>query len=192
MSDENDFFELFSQYRSYYRNRQERNNYKIILFDLDGVLADLTHRLHYVTPEDEFNASYYGFKPDWAAFFRETKKDTPIWPWINLCRTLHEQYYRIYIITGRSEETRIDTFEWLSTYTIPCDFVFMRPAKNYEPDYIIKEKILKEIITTETKERILFAIDDHLPNIEIYKKYYIPTLYVPFKEYNYTYINEVK
>jgi phosphoglycolate phosphatase-like HAD superfamily hydrolase len=41
---------------------------KTVIFDLDGTLADLTHRLHYVKNGNR----------NWDKFFEECDKDLPI------------------------------------------------------------------------------------------------------------------
>ena len=44
---------------------------KVIIFDVDGTIADVEHRRHLVNGDK-------GFKPDWTAFRKATRFDTPV------------------------------------------------------------------------------------------------------------------
>lgn len=75
-----------------------------VVFDLDGTLADATHRLGHIqkTPKD------------WDAFFEACVDDTPIKPMVALLRNLQARdYVHIEIWTGRSDQVRVQTEEWL-------------------------------------------------------------------------------
>ena len=79
---------------------------KIIVFDIDGTIADCTRRLHHVKKDN----------PDWKSFFEECVNDTPIESMCDMSIVL-SQYYDIVFCTGRSEECREQTEEWLLKYT---------------------------------------------------------------------------
>ena len=66
-----------------------------MIFDIDGTLADATHRLHHVT----------GGRRDWDAFFAEMADDVPVKP---ICDLLVELIKRntIVICSGRPERSR--------------------------------------------------------------------------------------
>lgn len=53
---------------------------RAIICDVDGTVADCRHRLHHVLP---------GSKRDWGAFFSKMADDAPIYPVIDLIRSLH-------------------------------------------------------------------------------------------------------
>jgi len=50
----------------------------IIIFDLDGTLALIEHRVHHITSE----------KPDWTAFYAACADDLPNSPLITVYRAL--------------------------------------------------------------------------------------------------------
>lgn len=109
----------------------------MIIFDLDGTLADCEHRRHFV---DRFrDQSHKGYiqqrtcdcecphssdpwfhkdtgkkwQPDWDAFHEACDQDKPIYPvWdsFNHIRHWHEDYA---IWSGRSESVRKKTINWL-------------------------------------------------------------------------------
>ncbi len=64
----------------------------------------------------------------------------------------------VIIITGRSEEGRTQTEEWLKTYNVPYDRLYMRGTNDFTKGDAFKEKILKTFILP--KYNVLFAIDD--------------------------------
>ena len=64
----------------------------------------------------------------------------------------------IIIITGRREEGRTQTEEWLKTYNVPYDRLYMRGTNDFTKGDAFKEKILKTFILP--KYNVLFAIDD--------------------------------
>lgn len=64
----------------------------------------------------------------------------------------------VIIITGRREEGRDQTEEWLKTYNVPYDRLYMRGINDFTKGDVFKEKILKTFILP--KYNVLFAIDD--------------------------------
>lgn len=79
-----------------------------IIFDIDGTVADASHRLPYITnPEEPKN---------WDAFFRATFEDKPILPMIQLIKDLKSQGNRILFMTGRPEKTRAATHRWFAQH----------------------------------------------------------------------------
>lgn len=105
----------------------------IYIFDLDGTLADISHRLHYIQGETK----------DWPTFFSQCDEDAPIWPVINTLKRLAEKS-DIWIFTGRSDEVRSKTITWLTHYGIRFDKLLMRKAGDHRLDHVLKEEWLKE------------------------------------------------
>ncbi|MCY3487133.1 MAG: hypothetical protein OXH34_01725 [Bacteroidetes bacterium] len=82
-----------------------------IVFDLDGTLADIRHRLHFIENQPK----------DWDAFFAACDKDDLIPVTAQIFEALlHMQDNAIEIWTGRSAgkdgEIREMTIEWLENY----------------------------------------------------------------------------
>lgn len=65
----------------------------------------------------------------------------------------------IIIATGRDGICLKDTKNWLRKYNIWYDDIYIRPENNYEPDWIIKQRIAQEILTDR---HILAWFDDRL------------------------------
>lgn len=102
----------------------------IVVFDLDGTLCNIEHRLHFIhsTPKN------------WPRFFRECVNDVPIWPLITLARCLPDDW-TIEIWSGRSDEVREQTMTWLARHGlgwIEGRHLRMRKAGDYRQDCIVK------------------------------------------------------
>ena len=113
---------------------------KSIFVDIDGTLADLSHRVHHLseTPDGSQHK-------DWDAFYRDIHKDRPINPMIDLVRSLHRQEWFIILITGRDAGRRDVTEDWLKRFVVPWDALLMRPLGNHAPDVQIKRAWLNKM-----------------------------------------------
>ena len=125
-----------------------------IIFDIDGTTANTDHRAHYME----------SIPRNYDAFYKAMDKDTPIIPMVNFIQATkalsdasHDKI-QIIFVTGRPEEYREITTEWLSTHLKTTDFkLYMRETKNHETDISLKTRIFKQL---QDKYHILFAIDD--------------------------------
>ena len=113
-----------------------------IIFDLDGTLADASHRMHHIS----------GPVKDWDAFYAACVDDKPIMPIID---TLHTYLFAgdddIEIWTGRSEIVRAETLRWLDNNLYPFGRwqLRMRGAKDRRPDWQVKEGWLMSLPVDE-------------------------------------------
>lgn len=138
----------------------------MIIFDLDGTLADCEHRRHFVDKSyltcggecSEFKRCLSCLRklendqPDWKAFYEACDQDKPIKQTIGLFRTLcFKERKEIEIWSGRCESTRDKTMSWLYEYIFgyfePCK-VRMRPIGDSTPDDVLKERWLDEYLQT--------------------------------------------
>jgi hypothetical protein len=80
----------------------------ILVLDIDGTLADVSHREHYVDKSE----------PDWDSFFNptEVEKDKPILEAQDTFPLLPEAFDEIYFLTGRPESLRDTTTVWLKEH----------------------------------------------------------------------------
>lgn len=133
----------------------------IIICDIDGTIADLTHRRKYLeqTPKD------------YNSFFATVGEDKPIWPIIRLLNVLGYGL-SCYFVSGRSEVCREATEEWLEEYVqIPYEALYMRPEGNHRPDWLIKQRILdKHFIETGLIERVAYVLDDRDSVVQMWRK----------------------
>ena len=122
---------------------------------MDGTLADVNHRLHYIQGPE---------KKNWKRFFEGQVSDTPV-------DSIRERIlqlaadHEIVIVTGRPELYRPGTEAWLHKYHIPYSRVFMRPHGDHRPDYVVKKEILDHI----GADRVVMAFDDREPVCDMYR-----------------------
>ena len=110
---------------------------KVAIFDLDGTLADMTHRL------GSIDRTVHKNSPDWDEFFKQCVNDSPRKDVIKINQILKNHFY-IHIITGRSERVRSETEEWLVKYNVHFDKLTMRGKDTRRPDYVLKKNWLDE------------------------------------------------
>jgi phosphoglycolate phosphatase-like HAD superfamily hydrolase len=120
----------------------------MVIFDLDGTLALIDHRLHFLE----------GKKKNWRKFFAACVDDLPNEPVIEVLRGLRKQGYSIWITSGRSDEVRSETVAWLQKYAIPYDELLMRSQGDLTADHTLKQGWLKN--GTLQKDRVLMVFDD--------------------------------
>lgn len=70
------------------------------IFDIDGTLADCSHRLHHIQKQPK----------DWDAFFAACMDDQPIAHMVALAKSLP---LPIVCVSGRSDVVRVETDFWL-------------------------------------------------------------------------------
>lgn len=84
-----------------------------VIFDIDGTLADASHRLHFIQQDPK----------DWDSFLSDEQvaKDAPIkHTWDILAGMVSmPNRYRVIFITGRAERTRQMTYDWLTDSACP-------------------------------------------------------------------------
>lgn len=109
---------------------------RVIVFDIDGTLADCSHRVHHVN----------GKRKDWKAFFEGIPDDPPIEQTVWLNRIFRQNTEMpILLCSGRNEDCRADTVEWLRRYGVSYDGLYMRRADDWRADYIIKLESLEQM-----------------------------------------------
>ena len=120
---------------------------KTIIFDLDGTLANIDHRRHFVE----------GPKKDWNSFFEACDKDTPNFQIVWLFNVLQLNYIGdIEVWSGRSEDVRTKTIEWLLKNRLYPAKIRMRKSGDFRADEILKKEWLDEV----GPENVKLVFDD--------------------------------
>lgn len=129
-----------------------------IICDIDGTLADCTHRRHFV----EMNP------PDWDAFCREelVLRDRCIEPTRLILGLFHREGYRIVLCSGRRNKYRDVTSKWLVFNDVRFDALMMRGDDEFIPDEQLKEIWLHRYGV----ERVAFVIDDRKKVVEMWRR----------------------
>lgn len=105
---------------------------RTVIFDIDGTLADCTHRLHHVT----------GARRDYAAFFGAMGEDPCYKEILNLLDQLSASGNAIVLCTGRPDDYREPTKKWLINEAVGYAELYMRAAGDYRPDHVVKAELL--------------------------------------------------
>ena len=122
----------------------------IVLFDLDGTLALIDHRRHFVEKIDKADA-------DWRAFYAACVDDVPNAAVVAAFHALGIHHER-WIVSGRSDEVKAETEAWLHRNGIKPERMLMRSARDHQPDTKLKKAWLGD--GTIPKDEVLCVFDD--------------------------------
>ena len=149
-----------------------------IIFDIDGTLADITHRLHFIQGE----------KKDWEGFYGAMDKDQPIYEIALLLRlliftTMTDTEYKVIFVTGRPEKYREKTMKWLDNIVHIENLnerLFMRKDGDYRQDYVVKREIVEKL---REQGSIRMAFEDRNQVVQMYRSLGIRCLQVVDGDY---------
>jgi phosphoglycolate phosphatase-like HAD superfamily hydrolase len=106
----------------------------LAVFDVDGVLADVRHRLRHVERRPK----------DWDAFFAAAVDDPPLPEGVALARESARDCEVVYV-TGRPERCRADTLGWFGRHGLPPGRLAMRRHGDRRPARVAKPDLLREL-----------------------------------------------
>jgi hypothetical protein len=102
-----------------------------VVLDIDGVLADVRHRLHFVARRPK----------NWEAFFAAAERDVLLVAGADFARTAAKTHTLVYL-TGRPERIRAATLAWLRKHQLPEGRLLMRADGDRRPAAILKRQRL--------------------------------------------------
>lgn len=123
-----------------------------VVFDLDGTLADISHRVHFVRGTG---------KPNWDAFFSACVDDMPHLHVIETFKAHLDAGHKVRVWSARSDVVRRETEDWLLRHGIdPCFLQHMRAAGDNTPDAVLKRHWLslehqKPDIVYDDRQRVV-------------------------------------
>ena len=128
----------------------------LYIFDLDGTLALIEHRKHYLADERD--------PQRWRKFYAACDRDQPNVPVIATMNRLRDAGADIWIFSGRSDEVRDKTVAWLARHAgfRSHDFaasLTMRAEGDYTPDDVLKRKWFDDMLSDD-RQRLVAAFDD--------------------------------
>jgi len=136
----------------------------IVIFDIDGTLADTSHRTHLVRNKPK----------NWPRFFDLMVEDPPREHVIKMYRTLMRTgEIDLYIVSGRPIDYHEQTSTWLAKHGLVYVNLYMRPTKDSRPDDIIKKEIFDAHFANQ-KDQILCVFDDRPRVIRMWRAEGIP------------------
>ncbi len=104
----------------------------LAVFDIDGVLADVSHRVHFLQCHPA----------DWRSFFDAAQDDVPLPEGMALSSEAAKDCDVVYL-TGRPERCRSQTEHWLSTHGFPQGPIVMRSDGDHRPARRAKPPLLR-------------------------------------------------
>src|SRR5688500_9966382 len=104
------------------------------VFDIDGVVADVSHRLHHLESRPK----------DWRRLFADAAADTVLEPGARLAEELAADNELVYV-TGRPAHLRDVTAAWLQRNHLPPGRLLMRRHRDFRPARTVKLELLRQL-----------------------------------------------
>jgi hypothetical protein len=115
------------------------------VFDIDGVVADVRHRLHHLD------------RPrSWRGFFAAAGADGLLPEGARLVADLSREHEIVWL-TGRPAWLRKTTADWLVEHELPGTEVHLRPDGDYRPASVYKLGVLRRL---SSRQVAAFVDDD--------------------------------
>lgn len=108
----------------------------LAVIDIDGVVADVRHRLHYLRGRKQWNRFFAGAAND---------------PLLDVGATLAKQLaqnHDVVWLSGRPESLREVTQRWLDHHGLPAGRLVLRRAGDFRPAAQTKVELLRELSAT--------------------------------------------
>ena len=128
---------------------------EIVIFDIDGTLADVSERIHHVKKKPK----------NWNAFFQGMAQDKAIHSMVRLCNILYASGIRILLCSGRNEEHRPQTVQWLAQQGVNYHELILRRNGDMRSDMVVKREMLVGI----ERSKILFVVEDRGRVVEMWR-----------------------
>jgi len=116
------------------------------VIDIDGVLADVRHRLHHLESRPK----------DWESFFAAAPTDPLLVEGLEVALDLAGEHEIVYL-TGRPEHCRGDTQLWLSKFGFPAGRLIMRRNSDHRPARMTK---VEELNRLQQQRPVSLLVDD--------------------------------
>ena len=108
------------------------------VFDIDGVLADVRHRLGYVQRAPK----------DWDRFFNAAPADAVLADGLAAVGAEVSAGRTVVYVTGRPERCRQDTVGWLVRHGFPAGSLTMRGDHDRRPARLLKPELVRALNRT--------------------------------------------
>lgn len=142
-------------------------NKPVLICDIDGTIADLAHRRVYVITRPKNRKAFEAGIPD----------DKPIQHIIDTVESFYDMGWTIIMCSGRGNQQRDATTEWLHKHDVTYDDLYMRAEKDYRPDDIVKGELLDQILADGYNKPSL-VLDDRDRVVAMWRKRGIPCVQV--------------
>lgn len=134
-----------------------RREKKTIIVDLDGTLANELHRNHLIKNPPR----------QWEAYYDRVRDDAPFWDIITMVNEFYDKDYRVVILTGRVERTRVETETWLRKHNVSYHVLKMRGTDDRTQDDELKIRWAFEM---GLHDRTLFVLEDRKRVVDAWRR----------------------
>jgi phosphoglycolate phosphatase-like HAD superfamily hydrolase len=117
------------------------------VFDIDGVLADVRHRLHHLDH----------WPKRWEAFFLQAVHDDVLEEGRAMAHQSVAEGLTVVYSTGRPERYRTDTENWLIRHRLPHGRLHMRRNHDRRPARVTKVHVARRL---QAKRAVEYLVDD--------------------------------
>ncbi|GAA4588520.1 phosphoglycolate phosphatase-like HAD superfamily hydrolase [Actinoplanes octamycinicus] len=118
----------------------------VAVFDVDGVVADVRHRLRHIANRPK----------NWAAFFAAADRDPALTDGVDLVHEFARDHDLVWL-TGRPEHLRAVTEHWFARHELPAGRLLMRPEHDRRPAQEYKAARVRRLAADRT---ITVIVDD--------------------------------
>ena len=120
------------------------------MIDIDGVVADVRHRLHLIESRPK----------RWDEFFDASADDPPLPAGVGLVLELAAEHDVVWL-TGRPERNRRLTEAWLAAHGLPDGTLLMRRDRDFRPAREAKREQLRRL----RRDREIAVVVDDDPDV---------------------------
>jgi len=139
-----------------------------VVFDIDGVLADATHR-------QDVLFSGPGRRKNWKAFFELAGDDAVIEEVARVTELLDPDLC-VVLLTARPTTIQDVTLGWLAEHDLRWDVLVMRPEGDFRSSPDAKRMAVHELRAAGFDLRLAF--DDDRRNVDMFHDEGIPCIYI--------------
>lgn len=142
----------------------------LYIFDLDGTLALIEHRIHFLS-------LHFLSRKDparWRKFYAACDQDRPNMPLLTTLELLRAAGAEIWIFSGRSDEVRHKTIVWLAkhssltTQELNGHILTMRAEGDHTPDDVLKKQWL-DAMSSEDRQRLVAVFEDRARVVDMWR-----------------------
>ena len=140
----------------------------LVIFDLDGVISDASHRQHFLR----------GVGRDWRGFFVDARLDPPYETGLAMTSSVSGDH-AVAILTARPHYVADVTRAWLAANEVRHDLLILRPRRGRGsggPAADFKRRELNRLRSAGFEAKV--ALDDDERIVEMYRSEGVFTLYV--------------
>ncbi len=119
---------------------------QVAVVDIDGVLADVRHRLHFVERRPKDFRSFFAAAPDDPLLDRGRETVVAL-----------AGVYAVVYLSGRPEWCRADTQAWFARHGLPDGELLLRPPDDFRPARQMKVEALDRLARTD---EVVVLVDD--------------------------------